>query len=73
MIDNFLFHTYFIIFCNIYLIQKGMGPGTIRHFENMRYLITLYNTFTSDHTALFPTDEALPDIDLVAVNSLSGY
>jgi len=50
-----------------------MGPGTIRHFENMRYLITLYNTFMNDHTALFPTDEALPDIALVAVNSLTGY
>lgn len=49
-----------------------MGPGIIRHFENMRYENTLFNTFLADSTAEFPPDEKLPDASLIPVDDLTG-
>ncbi|EGR30970.1 hypothetical protein IMG5_119850 [Ichthyophthirius multifiliis] len=39
------------------IIKEGLGLAIIRHFENIRYVITLYNNFLKDPNAEFPAEE----------------
>ncbi|KAL4426928.1 hypothetical protein ABPG74_012928 [Tetrahymena malaccensis] len=53
------------------IVQEGMGPGTIRHFENIRYLITLYSNFANDASQTFPAEENKPDSSLIPVQGIT--